>query len=243
MSSQSVEDYLRVIYRINEDGRPAKTGELAEILGVEPSSVTEMIKRLASENLLIHVPYKGVELTEKGRKAAERVVRKHRLLERFLHDVLGIRVERVHEEACRLEHSLSDEVADAICKTMSQPELCSDDDSPIPPCVLSVEDCADCGDISTEQPVAKTGTIQLSSMRPGQSGVVAFIRAGSTASKRILEMGLTPGVPIKIIAAAPFRGPIEVSVRGTTLALGRGLASWVFVTPDEEKELLEVATT
>ncbi len=228
MSSQSIEDYLRVIYCINEVGRAAKTGEIAEMLGVEPSSVTEMVKRLASDGLVEHIPYKGVELTEKGRKAAERVVRKHRLLERFLHDILGIRIERVHDEACRLEHSLSDEVAAAICKTMNQPESCADDDSPIPPCILSVDDCTECGD-TERQPDLKEDIRQLSEMKKGQSGVVAFVRGGALASKRIMEMGLTPGTKIKVIAAAPFRGPIEVSVRGTTTALGRGLASWVFV--------------
>jgi DtxR family Mn-dependent transcriptional regulator len=86
----------------------AKNSDLAERLGVTPPSVTQMVKRLADEGLVEYEPYKGVRLTGRGMALAQRVVRKHRLLERFLHDSLGLRNNCVHDEACKLEHSLSD---------------------------------------------------------------------------------------------------------------------------------------
>ena len=111
MSGNSVEEYLEAIYSFNEKGQLAKNSELAKRLKVAPPSVTQMVQKLAEEGLVEYEPYRGALLTGKGTALAQKVVRKHRLLERFLHDFLGIGLDKVHDEACRMEHGLSDEAA------------------------------------------------------------------------------------------------------------------------------------
>jgi len=225
--SESVEEYLEAIYAFNEKGELAKNQDLAERLRVSPASVTQMIKKLADEGFVTYEPYKGVLLTGKGAARAQKVVRKHRLLERFLHDALGFSNEKVHDEACRLEHSLSDEVTSALCEKMSNPPTCPDDGNPIPPCTLDYSVCDQCKTLR-ESATPRLLT-QLSHLRPGDSGRVAFTRGGGTACQRIAEMGLCRGAEVKVVNAAPFHGPVEVEVKGTRLALGRGLADKVYV--------------
>jgi DtxR family Mn-dependent transcriptional regulator len=227
LSSDSVEEYLEAIYTFNEKGELAKNAELAKRLRVSPPSVTQMIKKLADEGLVEYEPYKGAILTGRGMAVAQKVVRKHRLLERFLYDFLGLDRGKIHDEACRLEHSLSDEAAAALCDALDKPETCPDDGKPIPPCPLDVDDCEQCA-TAREMGVPILLT-ELSNLKPGEEGVLAFIRAGTTASQRLLDMGLTKGTRIKVLNAAPFQGPIEVEVRGSTLAIGRGLAGKVFI--------------
>jgi DtxR family Mn-dependent transcriptional regulator len=226
LSSESVEEYIEAIYTFNERGERAKNTELAKMLKVSPPSVTQMIKKLAEDGLVEYEPYRGVVLTGKGVAMAQKVVRKHRLLERFLHDFLGLRRNKVHEEACRMEHSLSDETAAALCKALDSPET-SPDESPIPPCTFDVENCDECA------AAREDGTLglitELSNLKPGEEGTVAFIRGGTMACQRLLDMGLTKGTRVRVVNAAPFHGPVEISVRGSTLALGRGLAGRVFV--------------
>jgi DtxR family Mn-dependent transcriptional regulator len=241
MSTESVEEYLEAIHAFNEKGEPGKTTELAERLSVSPPSVTEMLKRLAEDGLVEYEPYKGATLTGKGTVYAERIVRKHRLLERFLHDSLGLKREEVHAEACRLEHSVSDDVADAMCRALEQPKTCPDDHNPIPPCSLEVKDCDECVAArkgANDHPRLVT---QLSNLRNGEEAVVAFVRAGDGACKRLLDMGLTQGTRLRVVNVAPFKGPLEIAVRDTTLALGRGLASFVFVELKEGKVPMHAA--
>ena len=232
MSSESVEEYLEAIHSFNEKGKRAQTTELAKKLTVSPPSVTQMIKKLAEDGLVEYEPYRGVVLTGKGMARAQKVVRKHRLLERFLHDFLGLNRGKVHDEACRLEHSLSDEAAAALCKVLDRPETCPDDGSPIPSCPLDVEDCDECAAVREEDGSFKLLT-ELSNLKPGEEGTVSFVRGGNRAHQRLLDMGLTRGTRVKVVNAAPFHGPIEVEVRGTTLALGRGLARHVFIEFDD----------
>jgi DtxR family Mn-dependent transcriptional regulator len=233
MESESVEEYLEAIYKCNEKGEPARTTELAEKLKIAPPSVTEMIKKLANEGFVEYEPYKGAILTGKGIALAQKIVRKHRLLECFLQDILGIKREKVHDEACKLEHSLSDEASAALCKVLNKPITCSDDEKTIPPCLLDVVNCEECADKREKENESSALVTQLSSLKPNEEGVVAFIRSGQKACQRLLDMGLTCGTCIRVVNTAPFHGPMELEVRGTTLAIGRGLAGQVFVKIDE----------
>lgn len=234
MSSESVQEYLQAIYNINETGKPARTTELAEKMGVSPPSVTEMLIRLSEEGLLEYEPYKGATLTGKGTALAQKTVRKHRLLERLLNDVLHTKPERVHEEACKLEHALSDRVANSLCSCLNAPETCPDDGKPIPPCPLEASTCEDCNEAADEEENNPRMVTQLSSLRPMEEAKVAFARGGKRACQRLMDMGLTAGTKIRVINAAPFKGPVEVEVRDTRVAIGRGLASQVFVQVDPE---------
>jgi DtxR family Mn-dependent transcriptional regulator len=227
--SENVEEYLQAIYSHNEQGELAKNQELAEQLKVSPPSVSEMIRKLSEEGLVIFEPYKGVVLTGKGMAKAQKVVRKHRLLESFLHDRLGLRMEKVHSEACMMEHGLSDEAAAALCDSMNSPKTCPDDAKPIPACTLDVCNCESCKVARQKDNSVHRLVTQLSNLRPGEIGRVAFLRDAGLASQRIMDMGLCLGTPIKVVKSAPFHGPVEVSVRDTTLALGRELADKIYV--------------
>jgi DtxR family Mn-dependent transcriptional regulator len=232
LSSESVEEYLEAIYNFNEKGKLAKNQDLTEKLKVSPPSVTQMIKRLSEEGLVEYEPYKGATLTGKGMALAQKVVRKHRLLERFLHDFLGLPYEKVHEEACKMEHGISDETTAALCKVLNNPETCPDND-PIPPCHLDVQRCDECEEMRSEAGEEQTLITQLSNLKPGEKGRVAFMRGGKQACQRLTDMGLTPNTYVKMVNAAPFKGPVEVEIRGTSLALGRNLAAQVFVKIEE----------
>jgi DtxR family Mn-dependent transcriptional regulator len=233
LSSESIEEYLEAVYSFNEKGRLAKNQDISEKLKVSPPSVTQMIKRLADEGLVVYIPYKGAQLTGKGMALAQKVVRKHRLLEVFLYDTLKLPREKIHAEACRMEHGLSDETASALCKALDNPETCIDYD-PIPECSLDVQDCQDCEKARTKQKEHKLIT-QLSNLKPEEEARVAFIRGGRRSTRRILDMGLTPGAYLRIVNAAPFNGPVEIEIRGTNLALGRRLAGKVYVEVEDDE--------
>ena len=109
--TSATEEYLEIIYRLQEKSGVATTSDLVRSLRVAPGTVTNTIARLEKESFVIHEPYRGVRLTEKGRRIALRIIRKHRLSERLLTDLLNVEWERVHEAACKLEHSISDEIA------------------------------------------------------------------------------------------------------------------------------------
>jgi DtxR family Mn-dependent transcriptional regulator len=124
MPIQDVEEYLEAILDIVKEKGVAKTNDLARRLGVSPSSVTEVIQRLSRNDLINYEPYKGATLTDKGLKIAIMIKRKHRILEVFLNDFLHINPKNVHEDACKMEHCVSDEITDDICRLLGGPEKC-----------------------------------------------------------------------------------------------------------------------
>jgi len=228
MTSKSTEEYLKTIYTLNEEGKQAGTSEIASRLGVRPSSVTGMLKKLADQGYIQYESYKGATLTDRGSKIASKVVRKHRLLERFLTDILKIRKNHVHQQACEMEHTLSDEAEEALCRVLEHPDFCPNDEKPIPPCTKNVPSCTVCSETPIESEREKA-IIPLSTLKVGESGVVTFVRGGRRAVQRLTDMGLTKDTTVEVLNSAPFHGPVEISVRGTKLAIGRGLASRIFV--------------
>jgi len=229
VKDERVEEYLEALYKLTEDGKPAKTSEIASELGLSPSSVTEMLKKLENKRYIKYKPYYGATLTRKGRRMGRRVTRKHRILERFLHDILKIKKKDVHEQACEMEHVISDEVEEALCKFLSHPEECPDDQKPIPPCDKDVESCAECIAEEKKHPRRKSELVSLVNLKNGEEGIVKFLRGGRGLVRRLADMGLTRDTKITVNKSAPFRGPVEIRVRGTRLALGRGVATRIFV--------------
>lgn len=230
MESENVQEYLEAIYTLNEEGELAETVELAKMLGVTPPSVTEMLKRLAEEGYLDYQPYRGARLTEKGLKVAVKIKRKHGILERFLYDVLKLKREEAHQQACLMEHSLGDRAEAALCRLLGRPERGLNGDEAIPPCDTDVSSCVECEEKAFSDVSKRDRSLKaLTSLKRGEVGVVAFIRGGRAAVDRLSDLGLTVGAQVKVVNAAPFGGPIEVSVRGSNLAIGRGLASKVFL--------------
>jgi DtxR family Mn-dependent transcriptional regulator len=119
--TRSVEDYLKAIYRLSDRGQHATTSEIAHHLGLSAPSVTGMVKRLSEQGLVTHEPYKGVSLTAEGRRAALRMVRRHRLIEAYLVGFLGYGWETVHDEAERLEHAVSDILIERMAAALGNP--------------------------------------------------------------------------------------------------------------------------
>jgi len=233
MPPRSVEDYLKAIYDLSKNGNPVSTTDLSKTLNVAPASVTEMLKKLSNKDYIQYSPYHGTTLTSAGKQIAEKMARKHRLLERFLSDVLKIDKTKVHGQACEMEHALSDDAEESLCRFLKHPESCPDDGKIIPPCDLQIGSCAECIQMHNrgleEVGKRKENLVALSELKDGQTGKIQFIRGGHNVLQRLLDMGLTPSTKITLIKAAPFEGPIQVSVRGSKLALGRGIASKVFV--------------
>lgn len=233
MSTKSIEDYLKALYILSRNGKSISTTEIAEHFKIAPASVTEMLKKLAKSGYVKYSPYHGAHLSKKGFQVAEKITRKHRLLERFLHDVLRIRTDKVHVEACEMEHALSDEAEESLCRFLNHPDKCPDDDKIIPACNMPFSSCEECVAVHKEglEEVGKRNQnlISICSLKEGDQGRVSFIRGEHKVLQRLLDMGLTPGTNVNVVRIAPLKGPIEVNVRGSKVALGQDIASNVFV--------------
>ena len=179
MTTTAQEDYLKAIFHLEgEEGRLAHTSDVAEHLGVSKPSVTTMVKRLAGEGLLEYSPRKGVRLTPTGREATLRVVRRHRLLETFMVQILGLDWSEVHEEAEILEHHLSDLLVEAIDRTLGYPTE-DPHGTPIPSAT---------GDLS-ERDLTPLGAVL-----EGERGTVREVHAlEAERLQRWRELGLVPG--------------------------------------------------
>ncbi|MDI6883754.1 MAG: metal-dependent transcriptional regulator [Hadesarchaea archaeon] len=202
MITESTEEYLEAIFRLREQGEAATTTSVAKELKVAPASATQMLKKLAKQGYLKYTPYRGVTLTHKGKKIGKKILRKHRVMEKFL-GTLGLSKSRVHKDACELEHHIPDDLELAIHQKI-------EGEKPLPAGVPS-------------------GVMPLTSLLDGQKGVILHIGGGRGASQRLADLGLTPNTEITVVKSALFRGPLMVFVRGTTLAIGRGAAAKVFV--------------
>jgi DtxR family Mn-dependent transcriptional regulator len=233
MEQKSTQDYLKAVYGLAKNGDLVSNAEISQKLDVAPASVTEMLKKLSEEGYVKYSPYHGSALTEKGLREAQKVARKHRLLETFLSDVLHIGKDKVHVQACQMEHALSDEAEESLCRLLKHPDTCSDDGKTIPACNLPFSSCEECIKLHNQglEEVGKRdkNLTPIRELKGGKYGKISFIRGEHKILQRLLDMGLTPGTIIKVIKVAPMDGPVEVAVRGSKLALGQDIACNVFV--------------
>jgi DtxR family Mn-dependent transcriptional regulator len=213
MLSQSIQDYLKVIYKLQENGLVSTT-DISKELNVSGASVTGMLKRLANMFLVDYNSYKGVKLTDAGEKIALEIVRYHRLLELYLKEELGYSLDKVHEEACRMEHVISSEFAEKINKILGNPKF-DPHGHPIP---------------------SITGEIQYStakSLTDFPNGSKLIIKNLFDEDPKLLayleELNLMPNVALTIVSKEPFNGPITIDVNSTTRILGHEVASCIFV--------------
>ncbi len=206
--TRSVEDYLKAIYGASRDGQ-ASTSEIAQLLDLSPASVSGMLKRLAEQDLIEHRPYKGVVLTDTGLEAALRVVRRHRLIESYLVDVLGFSWDNVHEEAERLEHAVSDLLIERMAEALGNPEFDPHGD-PIP---------------GPDGTMATIDSVALTEIAPGTSVELCRVTTGDPEQLRYLaSLGLTVGARIVVDSQAPFRGPVTITMQGGSRVVGHQLA-------------------
>jgi len=210
--SKSDREALKAIYRLAKDGG-AHTGILAERLGVAPGTVTATVKRLADRGLVDHEPYHGVELTVAGRRLSIAAIRRHRIVERFLADMLGYAWNEADRLATNFEHELPQEVEDRLFVALDRPATCPHG-FPIP--------APETADLPEMPP--------LYALEPGDTAVVAV--PGST-DPEIVEflgtLGLRPGVRVEVKEKHPFDGPLVLRVDGKDRTLGATVANQVFV--------------
>ncbi|MCE8424180.1 MAG: metal-dependent transcriptional regulator [Candidatus Methanoperedens sp.] len=208
-----IEEYLESIYKLQQEKHPVSTSRLAEHLKLSPPSVSEMIRKLSGKDLISHSE-KGICLTEHGKTIAKKVIRRHRLSERLLTDILGFKWDEVHEEACRLEHAISPEMEERISESLGNPKTCPHG-HPIPD-----KD----GVLITEK------VRPLSELKAAQKGIIVSVFEEDPKMLQYLAtLGLMPDVCVRVEEVAPFGGPLIVCVSGSRYALGREVASKIKV--------------
>src|SRR5205809_4250140 len=207
----SVEDYLKVIYHLSSQGGFAATSDIAAMLDVAPPSVSGMVKRLSETGLIEHVPYRGVQLTAQGRRAALRMIRRHRVLELYLTQHLGYDWGNVHAEAERLEHAVSDDLIERMANALGQPQYDPHGD-PIPTAAGDIEEA------------------ELVALGEAPIGTKLELRQVGTQDPARLhyfaEQGLTAGVLLTVSERQPLNGPTTIAFApsGDRRVIGRELA-------------------
>ena len=192
--SENIEEYLEVLYRNGSNKEQVSTTTLSKELGIAPGSVTQMLKKLESLGYIVYTPYRGATLTDEGMKIAQKITRKHRILEKFLLDILKVKEENIHDQACEMEHTLSDEAERALCTMLHHPDLCPDDNV-IPACDLDFDSCQQCFTVKDFDNVInrKFNLLSISELNPDTSGVISFIRGNSELLDSISEAGIAVG--------------------------------------------------
>jgi DtxR family Mn-dependent transcriptional regulator len=223
MLTKSERETLKAMYRLSVDGSGAHTGDLAEALGVSPGTVTATIKRLADRGLADHKLYRGVELTDAGRRAAVGAIRRHRIVERFLSDMLGYAWNEADRFAASFEHELPQDVEDRLYVALDRPTSCPHG-FPIP-----------------EPEVAEIPAMPpLYELEPADVAVVAVPGSTDPEVVRFLDtLGLRPGVRVEVREKHPFDGPMVLSVDGHERTVGEKLARQIYVRKEprvEERE-------
>lgn len=214
MISGNREDYLIEILRITKGEGKVKTNDLANKMKVSPASVSEMIKVLSDEGFVKYAKYRGAELTDSGLEYARRLRRKHDLMERFLIDVLDMEPDAAHEEAHKMEHAISDDSAQRICRIIGAP---------------ANNDCESCIEYDSSKEGCKTNT-KLSDMKQSETGRISHLRCEEPSTiKKLISMGFVPGREVYIYSNISKCGPKVINIGNATFALDSETASSVFV--------------
>ena len=214
MVTHAVEDYLTMIYKLSYEGGEPTTTSIADNMGVSKASVTDMFKKMAKSKLIIHEPYKGVKLTRSGEKVALEVIRHHRLVELYLKEAMGVSWDKVHDEADKWEHILSEDIEDRIVEMLGNPTH-DPHGAPIP---------------------TKDGHIQdekftpLSDAQVGEKLLVLLVEDSDPEKLRYLaEKGIYPQTVIEVKEVQPFEGPLTLDVEGSPQIIGHEVSRIVFV--------------
>jgi DtxR family Mn-dependent transcriptional regulator len=215
--SASTEDYLAAIYDLGGTGRPVIGARLARHMHVSAPTVTETLQRLARAGYVRVGPGKEIQFTRRGRTLAEGMARRHRLLERWLTDVLGLNWTEAHDEAHRLEHALSPQVEDRLAAALGMPSTCPHG-NPIP---------------GMARPTTTRPPFPLAQASERASVTVERITEEAEADRKLLEYlwksGIRPGTRLEIQEVAPWAGTITMESEGRTIVLGLPAAGKIWV--------------
>lgn len=208
-------EYLAEIYRLQEDSPTVSTTSLADRLDVSPPAIPRMLKRLQSIGYVKHVPYQGVELTPRGREEALREIRRHRILEVFLVNVMGFSWDEAHEHADALSAGLNDRLTERMAEMTGFPQRCPHGE-PIP-------------DLDGRLP--EVNDVCIVNLGVGHQGVVSRVRTHEPEKLQYLaSLNLTPGIPFEILGRAPFNGPMRLRVGREEVVVGYELMKSLWVT-------------
>ncbi len=217
--TQPIEDYLKTIYMITRSHERATTNQIAEALKVAPASVTGMIKKLSKTNppLVEYQRHRGVVLTPYGNQAALEILRHHRLLELFLHQILGFDWDEVHEEADRLEHVISEEFEERLASALGNPSLDPHGD-PIP---------------NRDLQMPETSNRMLIDLRPPQQAIISRVVSANAELLRYLSSrGLTPHARLSVLDYSPFDRNLTIRIENQeqVIVLGPQITRQIYVT-------------
>jgi len=214
MESPIVEEYLEAIYKLQASGKQPGPTDLGKALAVSPPSAMEMMNRLEEKGLAARGKQKGIILTRRGEREALRLIRKHRISERFLVDILGMDWKDAHDEACKFEHVLSQDVESRMEAMLKNPGTCPHG-QPIP---------------DKDGNTVEERQRPLSSLARGESGIVAKV---AEEKREFLEyltgMGMMPGRTVCVEQIAPFDGPLLIRIDGQSHALDRDIAQKIWI--------------
>jgi DtxR family Mn-dependent transcriptional regulator len=214
--SQTVEDYIKVIYKYQvEEGSPTvSTKDIAEALEISAASVTSMIKRISKMGLAEYKSHQGVKLTEAGKKVALEIIRHHRLLELNLSENMGYSWDEVHDEAEKLEHHISERFEDKIAELLDDPTHDPHGD-PIP---------------TKDGIMPELDEWSLAKANIHQAYMIARVKDQDPERLRYLEKeGLLPGARVEVKKREPFDGPVILLVEDHEKVIGHDLASTIFI--------------
>ena len=213
MSTGGREDYLINILRLAEGEGVVRTSKLASFMKVAPASVTEMLHTLSDAGLVNYEKYRGVSLTPKGMECAQNLRRKHHIVERFLTDVLDIDHQAAHDEACLMEHAISDDSANRMCRIIGTRVDC---------------DCGTCNNPCNSHKCEYT----LSDLSSGDVGIISHLKSNDLSKvKKLLSMGFIPGREV-VLESKQINGPRVVRIGDSIFALDTDLASTVCLEDD-----------
>ncbi len=219
MNTSRIEEYLEAIFKLQQKTHPVSIARLAESLKLSAASVSEMIKKLKQNGLVYYTKNKGVCLTRKGENEAKKTVRRHRLSERLLTDILGYKWDEVHDEACKLEHAIGPELEEKIAESLGDPQTCPHGHG-IP---------------RQDGTLVEEKARPLSELDPGEKAtIVRVFEEDSKMLHYLATLGLMPNIEVEIEEVAPFGGPLLICIkgksgRGCKYALGREVASKILV--------------
>src|SRR5271157_181324 len=216
--SDSIQDYLKIIYELTQSGETASTTALARRLGIAPASVTGMMQKLASSQpaLVEYRKHQGVTLTAKGKRAALEVIRHHRLIEAWLVQTLGYSWDEVHNEAEKLEHVISEEFEERIASAMGYPSR-DPHGEPIP---------------SADLIMPKDQVIALTKIEPNQEACILRVHAQDADFLKYLEqLGLVIGARVKALEVSRYDQVMRIQLRGRkeAISLGPAITNRVFI--------------
>jgi DtxR family Mn-dependent transcriptional regulator len=220
--AESTEEYLEAVYRLEREGPGVTTSGLAADLGVAPASVSGMLKKLASDGYLTYTARSHPTLTEDGLAIAIRVLRRNRLAEVFLHDVLGMPWDEVHQEACRLEHAISDRVEERLVAILGDPSVCPHG-HPIP---------------SLDRVAPPRCTLRLAEAMPGSTLRIVEVVEDVPVMLRLLDAaGLRPGAMVEVVERTAHGSDVIVEGPTGRAAIPIELARLVAVAAEADSAL------